>query len=303
MKRYFTFFLALIFMTSFHGLQAQELQATITINTPLLQTTDPQIFKQLEVAMTEFLNTQQWTDVQYEPEERIQVNISLNITDELSANEFKGDLIIQSSRPVYGGDYQSVVVSNVDKGVQFTYEPFQPVQFSENLFIDNLSSVLSFYAYVIIGMDFDTFSPFGGDDYFQAANDIVNIVPNNLTSKYRGWRSLDGNQNRYWVIENLLNPRMRPIRQSLYDYHRLGLDTMHEDVETGKNVMLKAIEAVGKVNKAQANSMLVTMFADAKSSEIIEVFKEGTSQQKALVQKVMGRMDPANSNKYRTIGR
>lgn len=290
-------------MTSFHGLQAQELQATITINTPLLQTTDPQIFKQLEVAMTEFLNTQQWTDVQYEPEERIQVNISLNITDELSANEFKGDLIIQSSRPVYGGDYQSVVVSNVDKGVQFTYEPFQPVQFSENLFIDNLSSVLSFYAYVIIGMDFDTFSPFGGDDYFQAANDIVNIVPNNLTSKYRGWRSLDGNQNRYWVIENLLNPRMRPIRQSLYDYHRLGLDTMHEDVETGKNVMLKAIEAVGKVNKAQANSMLVTMFADAKSSEIIEVFKEGTSQQKALVQKVMGRMDPANSNKYRTIGR
>ncbi len=303
MKKHFILFLALIFMTSFQALQAQELQATVTINTPLLQKTDPKVFQELEVAMTEFLNTQQWTDQELEQEERIQVNISLNITDELSASEFKGDLIIQSSRPVYGGNYQSVVVSNVDKGVQFTYEQFQPIQFSENLFIDNLSSVLSFYAYIIIGMDYDTFSPFGGDEYFQTANDIVNIIPNNLTSKYRGWRSLDGNQNRYWVIENLLNPRMRPIRQSIYDYHRLGLDTMHKDVEAGKSVMLKAIEAVGKVNKAQANSMLVTMFADAKSSEIIEVFKEATSQQKVQVQKIMGKMDPANSNKYRTIGR
>lgn len=303
MKRYSTFFLALIFMASFQTLAAQELQVTVSINTPLLQQTDPKVFQELEVAMAEFMNTQQWTDDSYEPEERIQVNIQLNVTDELSANEFKADFIIQSSRPVYGGDYKSVVLSNVDKGVQFTYEQFQPIQFSENLFIDNLSSVLSFYAYIIIGMDYDSFAPFGGDEYFQAANDIVNIIPNNLTAKYKGWRSLDGNQNRYWIIENLLNPRMRPIRQATYDYHRLGLDTMHKDLEAGKSVMLKAIEAVGKVNKAQANSMLVTMFADAKSNEIIEVFKEATSLQKAQVQKVMGKMDPANSNRYRTIGR
>jgi len=303
MKRYFTFFLALSLMAFASFVQAQELQATVSINTPLLQKTDPQVFKQLEIAMTEFLNSQRWTDEDYEQEERILVNISLNITDELTANEFKGDLIIQSSRPVYGGDYQSVMVSNVDKGIQFTYEQFQPLQFSENLFIDNLSSILSFYAYIIIGMDYDSFSPFGGDDYFQAANDIVNIVPNNLTSKYKGWRSLDGNQNRYWAIENLLNPRMRPIRQSNYDYHRLGLDMMHKDVEAGKSVMLKAIEAVGVVNKAQVNSMLVTMFADAKGPEIIEVFKEGTTQQKSQVKKVMSKMDPANSSKYNTIGR
>jgi len=300
MKKYFSLFIALFIFTQ---VQAQELQATVSINTPLLQKTDPQVFKEMEIAMTEFLNSQRWTEDEYEQEERIQVNIQINITDELSANEFKGDLIIQSSRPVFGGDYQSVLVSTVDKGITFTYEQFQPIQFSENIFIDNLSSVLSFYAYIIIGMDYDSFSPFGGEDYFQKANEILNIIPNNLTGKYKGWRSLDGNQTRYWLIENLLNPRMRPIRQATYDYHRLGMDTMHKDVEVGKNILLKSIEAIGVVNKAQANSMLVTLFADAKSSEIVEVFKEGTPQQKTEIKKLMGKMDPANSNKYRQVGR
>ena len=301
MKKYF---LLLIAIFTFVQSQAQELQATVNINTPMLQTTDPEVFKELENAMTEFLNSQRWTDEDYEAEERIQVNIQINITDELAANEFKGDFIIQSTRPVYGSDYQSVLVSTVDKGVTFTYAQFQPIQYSQNLYIDNLSSVLSFYAYIIIGMDYDSFSPFGGDEYFLIAQEILNIVPNNLTSKYKGWRAQDGNNNtRYWMVENLLNPRMRPIRQSIYDYHRLGLDMMHKDVETGKVVIEKAIEAVGVVNKTQANSMIVTMFADAKGNEIIEIFKEGTREQKANVQQVMSKMDPSNSNRYRSIGR
>lgn len=300
MKRYLLLLVSLIFVGQ---LAAQELQAVVSINTPLLQKTDPEVFRELENAMMEFLNTQKWTEEEYLPEERIQVNIKINITDELSASEFKGDLLIQSRRPVYGSDYETVLVSTVDKGIQFTYVQFQPIQFSQNLFIDNLSSLLSFYAYVIIGMDADSFSPFGGDDSYQTAQEIINIIPNDQTSRYKGWRSLDGTQNRYWIVENLLNPRMRPIRQSLYDYHRLGLDLMHQDVEGGKTVLLKAVEAIGVVNKAQVNSMIVTMFADAKASEIIEVFKEGDSTQKREIQKIMKNLDPSNANRYQTIGR
>jgi Domain of unknown function (DUF4835) len=300
MKKYVLLFAGFLLMGQ---LAAQELQATVTINTPLLQKTDPQVFREMEVAMTEFLNSQKWTEHEYTPEERIQVNIQINITDELAANEFKGDLIIQSSRPVYGSTYQSVLVSAVDKGVVFTYQQFQPIQYSKNIFIDNLSSLLSFYAYIVIGMDYDSFSPFGGDPYFQIANDIVNIIPSDQTSRYKGWRSLDGNLTRYWIIENLLNPRMRPIRQATYDYHRLGLDLMHQDVEAGKTVLLKAVEAIQMVNKAQVNSMIVTMFADAKSSEIIEIFKEATSAQKTEIKQLMSKIDPSNSNKYNTVGR
>jgi hypothetical protein len=132
---------------------------------------------------------------------------------------------------------------------------------------------------------------------------LAEIIPSDQTSRYKGWRSLDGNLTRYWIIENLLNPRMRPIRQATYDYHRLGLDLMHQNVEAGKAVLLKAVEAIQVVNKAQVNSMIVTMFADAKSSEIIEIFKESTSAQKTEIKQLMSKIDPSNSNKYNTVGR
>ncbi|HHS96096.1 MAG TPA: DUF4835 family protein, partial [Phaeodactylibacter sp.] len=222
MKKYSILLLATLFC--FNPITAQELQANVSVNTPRLQKTDPQVFKELESAITEFLNAQKWTNDEFDHEERIQINIQLNIKEELANNQFKADLIIQSSRPVYGSDYQTVMLSTVDKDILFTYEQFQPIQYSQNSFIDNLSSLLSFYAYIVIGMDYDSFSPFGGDPYFLAAQEIANTIPTDNSGKYKGWRPIDGQRNRYWIIENFLNPRMRPIRQAIYDYHRLGLD-------------------------------------------------------------------------------
>ena len=301
MKKYSILLLATLFC--FNPITAQELQANVSVNTPRLQKTDPQVFKELESAITEFLNAQKWTNDEFDHEERIQINIQLNIKEELANNQFKADLIIQSSRPVYGSDYQTVMLSTVDKDILFTYEQFQPIQYSQNSFIDNLSSLLSFYAYIVIGMDYDSFSPFGGDPYFLAAQEIANTIPTDNSGKYKGWRPIDGQRNRYWIIENFLNPRMRPIRQAIYDYHRLGLDIMHEDLETGKNVLINAIQAVKDVKKAQSNSMLVTIFADAKGSEIIEIFKQATPTQKTKIKQLMGKIDPSHASKYRKIGR
>jgi len=298
-----TLFSLALFLTFSLALFAQEMEFSVSVNTTTVQSTDPQVFKELENAIQEFLNTRKWTEDNFEPEERIQCNLQITIKEELGNNEFSGDLQIQASRPVFGGDYQSVLLSHADKNLIFTYEQFQPLQYTKNSFHDNLTSILTFYVYTILGMDYDSFSPYGGEIYYQTAQDILNTIPNSLTSKYKGWRSVDGNRNRHWVIENTLSPRVRPYRQAMYDYHRLGLDMMHQDQETARSVMLKAIEEIGKVNKAYPSSMIIQMFANAKSSEVVEVFKNGDSQQKTRVRQLMSKMDAANASKYKAIGR
>src|SRR5690606_19052162 len=144
-----------------------------------------------------------------------------------------------------------------------------------NQYNDNLSAVLAFYAFVIIGKDYDSFSPMGGEPYFQLAQDIVNSVPQSAASSNPGWRSVEGNRNRYWLVENLLSPRVRPMRQAMYNYHRQGLDIMSADVETGRAVITQALDEVARVNQSYPNSMIVQLFNNEKSSEIVEIFKVG----------------------------
>ena len=287
----------------FNNLQAQEVQFQVTVNTPKLQTADPKLFQNLESALQDFLNNQRWTEDDFEVEERIKCNIQLTITAEESANLFKADLAIQSVRPVYGTSYETPLLSHVDKDVTFKYEQFQPIDYSENLYIDNLSSVISFYVYVILGMDYDSFSPYGGDPYFQIAQNILNTVPQEVTGSFKGWRSLDGNRNRYWIIENILTPRVRPFRQANYDYHRLGLDVMEKTPESARSSMMSALEVVDQVNRAYPNSMILQMFANAKANEIIDVFKEGNPSEKSRVYSIMTKLDAANASKYRGISR
>lgn len=289
----------------FNNLQAQEVQFQVTVNTPKLQTADPKLFQNLEAALQDFLNNQRWTEDDFEVEERIKCNIQLTITAEESANIFKADLAIQSVRPIYGTSYETPLLSHVDKDVTFKYEQFQPIDYSENVYIDNLSSVISFYVYVILGMDYDSFSPFGGDPYFQIAQDIINTVPQEVTGAFKGWRSLDSGKqrNRYWMIENILTPRVRPFRQANYDYHRQGLDVMEKTPESARSSMMSALEVVDKVNRAYPNSMILQMFANAKANEIIDVFKQGNPSEKSRVYAIMTKLDAANASKYRGISR
>lgn len=283
------------------AVQGQELNATVRINTQKLQTVDPKVFETLEQTIREFLNSQKWTEDVFETNERINCNFILTIQEERSPTSFKADLAVQSSRPVYGSEYDTPLFNYIDKEVTFFYEQFQPIQYSRNQFNDNLSAVLSFYAFIILGKDYDSFSPMGGEPYFQLAQDILNSVPQSAASANPGWRSVESNRNRFWLVENLLSPRVRPMRQAMYNYHRQGLDMMHDDVATGRAVITQAIGEVGSVNQSYPNSMIVQLFNNEKSQEIVEIFKLGTPQQQTEIIRLMSRLDPANSSRYRQI--
>ena len=298
MKRIFTLIFSLTFTACLFG---QEMNFTVKINTQKLQTVDPKVFETLENTMREFLNSTKWTEDVFEPEERINANIQLTIQEERSATSFKADLAISASRPVYGSSYETALLNHIDKDVTFVYEQYQPLQFSRNSYNDNLSAVLSFYVYIILGMDYDSYSLLGGEEYFQTAQDIVNSVPQNAAAANPGWQSIEGNRNRFWMIENILSARSRLYREAMYNYHRQALDIMHEDVATGRAIMLESLDDVGKVNQTYPNSMIIQMFNNAKSQEIIEIFKGGDRTQQDKLIRLMSRIDASNSSKYRSI--
>jgi hypothetical protein len=283
------------------SVEAQELKVTARVNAQKAQA-DPQVFKNMETAIEEFMNNQKWTDDEFEQSERIEVNIQLTINEELSPTSFRATMGIQAIRPVFNTDYQTALITHSDKDVTFTFEQFQPIDFAENAFTDNLSHILAFYAYVIIGLDYDSFSPYGGEKYFQQAQNLVNIFPANLSSTFRGWASQDGKRNRYWIMESILNPSVRPFREAMYNYHRQGLDIMSENVNAGKAVLMQVLETVGQVNNKYLNAMALQMFANAKASELIEIFKIAPRQQKTRVYAIMSKVDAANASKYRAMG-
>ena len=284
-------------------LSAQELSVTVSINTPKLQTADPAVFENMETAINEFFANTKWTEDYYENEERINVTITITVTEEVSARDFKGEMTIQATRPVYASDYEAVVLNHVDKDFNFSYEQFQPIQYNENSFNDNLTSILSYYAYIILGLDADSFSALGGERHFQTAQEIVNLVPQATARTVKGWRSVDNNRNRYWLVENLLTPRVQPMRQAMYDYHRLGLDQMHKEPDVGRVFIMESLEKVATVDRNYPNSMIIQMFAVSKANEIISIFMQGTPEQKKKAADIMIRFDASNARKFNVLRR
>lgn len=296
----------LAFLLGFTGLvQAQELNATVKVNYQQVQLVDPSVFATLEQAVTEFLN-QKWTNDIYEIEERIDCNFILTLQKEISATSFEMNLAVQSSRPIFGTDQSTAMLNTIDGYVTFDYQQFQPLQFSENRFDNNLTSVLAFYVNIILGMDYDSFSPSGGEPYFQKAQEIVNNIPAGLYGTYLGWSSTDasnsrGSRNRYWIMENFLSPRMKPFRLGMYQYHRLGLDMMTQDVAQARAAIAEVINTIGQVDQSYPNAILTQLFLNAKRLEVIELFKRGTNTERTTVRQVMTRVDPANGAEYRNL--
>ena len=271
----------------------------VTMNTPKLQTADPAVFQTLKQAIEEFMNNQKWTNDVYEEEERIALDLVITISKELSANSFEAELSLQSIRPVYASNYETALFKHQDKDMVFSYEQFQPLDYSQTTYLNNLTSVLAYYAYLAIGMDYDSFAPLGGEPYFQAAWDIVNRIPPNVAANVPGWRSTENNRNRYWLVENILSPKMRPFRQMIYDYHRQGLDTMADDPNVARAIMTQALETLEAVSRSYPNSIILQVFSNTKSDEIIEIYKGGASAEKTAVIRTMERIDPTRASQYR----
>lgn len=293
--------LSLLLVGFFHNSWSQELNFSVKINTQKVQKADPVIFETLTQTMLEFLNNQKWTDDIFQLDEKINCNLLLTIQEEVSETGFKAELAIQSSRPVFNSNYETPLLNYIDKEVSFSYQQFQPLQFSRNTYNDNLSAILSFYVYVILGLDYDSYEPRGGENYFQIAQEIVNNIPQGVADANAGWRSLDGDRNRYWMIENILSPRVRIFRESFYNYHRQGLDYMADDVEKGRQTIKTALEAIVGVTKSYPNSMIIQMFANSKANEIIEIYKMSPSEERTIISQILSGLDPANANRYRVL--
>lgn len=292
--------LIFVLLISFIQLRSQELNIKVDVSAPQLNLVDPKTFTTLQNQISEFLNNTRWTDHEYEEHEKIEGNINVTITSELSATSFTADVFIQTIRPVYNSNYKSQVVNYVDK-ISFAYQEFQPIENSVNSYFDPLSSSLTYYAYLILGADYDTFSMLGGDEYYQTAQKIISSVPTSNKAFVREWQSGGDRRNKYWIIENMLNPRVRPLRQALYDYYINSLDRMHEDASRSRAVMLSAITTANSVNRSYPNSVAISLFVDSKRNEIIEIFKGGGRGEQSKVYDLMVQMDPAQASRYNSI--
>lgn len=288
-------FLVLAVILCVHELKAQELNATVKVLSPAIQGTDRSVFETLETTAREFLNGYRWGNDKFRNDERIECNFTINVTKKLSVDEFEANITVQSRRPVYKASYTTIMINYIDNDFEFKYTAFQPFDFNENTFTNNLTSVLAYYAYIVIGLDYDSFSSEGGTYFYQKAQAIVNNAQN---SNYKGWKAFEGNKNRYWLAENLSNSNFKMVRSCLYQYHRLGMDLMSQDVEKARQTILTALEGLQKTHAIQPSSFLMQIFFIAKSDEIINIYSPAQPDTKSKLATLLTTIDPGNSNKY-----
>lgn len=276
------------------------MQCEVQVLTPQLQTTDPAVFRTLETAIFEFMNNRRWTSEQFQPSERIQCKLIFTISREISSDRFEANVTFQSSRPVYNSDYNTVVFNHRDNDWEFQYTQFQPLEYNENAWLGNLTSMLAFYAYIMIGLDFDTFSDKGGTPYFLKAQNIVTM---GQSVGERGWKSYESLRNRYWLAENLNAAKFANYRSAFYNYHMRGLDKMYDDRKAATEAITQSLEMLDAVNKSNPNSMIMQLYFVAKSEELLSIFEGVPKPDKVNAINILTRLDAANAQKYQRLMR
>jgi len=292
MTRIITFFLFLTFGFA----HSQELNCTVTVNTQKLGNANQQVFKTLETSLSEFVNKTSWTNQVFKQNEKINCSMYITISSN-SSDQFVATIQVQSSRPIYNSTYASPVLNFNDKDFNFRYTEFESLIFNPAEFESNLVSVVSFYAYIILGMDADTFVPMAGDSYFDTAQNISNVAQQ---SGNKGWSQSDGNQSRYYLINDLVSPTYSEARQSSFIYHS-GLDMMSNDLKAAKEKIKVSLLNLGKLNAIKPNAFLIRVFFDAKSDEIGSIFSGGPSISITDLVDVLNRTSPLNSSKWAII--
>ena len=290
----------LLLLFIFNLLDAQELNCRVQVFSQQIQTTNKHIFESMQKDIYEFVNNRKWTDHVFSYDEKIECSILINLTEQVSTDQYKGTIQVQAIRPVFNTNYNSVLLNLKDNDVQFNYVEFQSMDFNENSFTSNLTSLLAYYVYIILGFDYDTYSLMGGTPYFQKAEKIVQNAQN---AQEKGWKSFESQKNRYWLVENLLNSKYAPVRELLYNYHRLGLDIMHSKQAEGRAEIAESLSLLQKVfrEKPSPFMMLLQVVLDAKSDELVQVFSESYPEEKVRVVNILKEIDPTNSAKYQRI--
>lgn len=279
---------------------SQELLCTVKILDNQIQLTNKKIFRTLEQVLTEYMNTTKWTEEKVLPEERIECNLQIVLSSyDVGSNNFTGTLQVQSTRPVYGTSYNTVVFNFLDENISFEYAEFQRMNFNQNAYTDNLTSLFAFYAYYIIGLDYDSFGMMGGTPYFQKALQIAN---NAQPTGLAGWQPFERNlRSRYNLIDNILNERFSPIRQAYYKYHRQGLDIMSKTPEIARKNIFESLQLVQKIFKVAPNTVMLIMFFEAKSDELVNIYKNAPPTEKPKTIELLSEINIANISKYEKI--
>ncbi|MCA1756985.1 MAG: DUF4835 family protein [Bacteroidales bacterium] len=294
--------IALLLMLAITGATGQELNCSVQISAQKIQGSNRQVFQTMQKSIYEFMNNSVWTGHAYSYSERIECSILINLTEQLSADEFRGTIQIQSRRPVYGTTYNSTMLNFVDNSFQFRYVEFEPMEFDENSYRSNLVSVLAYYAYIILGFDYDSFSPNGGQPWFETAEKIVNNAQN---APVPGWKPYDGsrNRNRYWLVKNILDREYAAVRTFVYTYHRQGLDMLEGRITEARTAMVENIRSLQEVYRRRPDPFMyyLSIVLEAKSDELVNIFSEAFPEEKSRVVQILAEIDPANKSKYEKI--
>jgi hypothetical protein len=283
-------------------IRAQELNCNIQISAQRIQGSNRQVFESMQKDLFEFMNNTVWTNHVFNYAERIDCNILINLTDQLSADEFKGTIQIQLSRPIFNTTYNSTLLNFIDNNFQFKYVEFQPLEFDPSTNKSSLVSVLAYYTYMVLGFDYDSFAPLGGTEFFQMAEKIVTNAQN---APEPGWKPYDGsrNRNRYWLVKNVLDKEYEGVRQFIYEYYINGLDKMESKAPEARTSMVESLKLMQDVYRKKPDPFmyLVQVVMDAKSDELINIYSAAFPEEKSRVVEILTEIDPANKAKYEKI--
>ncbi len=287
--------LACLSFCSYQSLSAQELQCKVDVLAKQVQTTNQSLLRSLERTVKQFMNDNDWTDKELKPEEKIKCNLVINVSNLEGQQNFKASARIKSSRPVYGASYSTSVLNYFDENFNFKYRENQNINYTRGTFSSNLSSLLAYYAFIIIGIDFDTFSPNGGSDQYKEAESIASVAQ---SSQFKGWDPR-GDKSRVRFVNKLLSARFEGFRKALYQYHRKGLDKMYEKTDEGRKQILQALKKLENIHKTIPNSFLIRQFFEAKREEIGNAFSKAPSREKTQVMNILKKLDASNISQYK----
>ncbi|MDP4826136.1 MAG: DUF4835 family protein [Flavobacteriales bacterium] len=276
---------------------AQELNCTVQVVAPTVSNVDPARFKTMEEQIKEFMNSRKWTTEDYDLKERIEVSIMVTITTAPTQTSFSGTIMVQSSRPVYNSDYKTPIFTVNDGDFDFTFLDNQIIQFSLDQHRDNLSSVLAYYAYMVIATDDDTFAMEGGTNNYLKAQTVVANAQNAAES---GWKASEGQRNRYWLVENIISQTFRPLRKCLYLYHRQGFDKLYTNAENSRKEIADAIIELRNIHKVRPSSYNVQLFFSTKGNELVKLFSPSPEAERQRILPILKELDPGNIKKYDT---
>lgn len=277
---------------------AQELKCNVQVLTPQIQSSDKRIFTTLQTSIIEFMNNRRWTQDVYQNNERIECTLIINITEAISVDEFKATAQILSTRPIYGTNYNTGIFNFSDADWQFKYVENEPLEFSETGNNSILSSLLAYYAFITLGYDYDSYQLYGGTPWFTKAQTIVNNSQNQPT---KGWKAFENSRNRYWIVENMLNPIYKPMRQITYDYHIKCLDIMATNPDNARTVAKDCLPLLQRIYREKANAICMKLFFTAKNQELVNLFSKSAPNDKQKIVADLSQVDPANITRYQAI--